>query len=389
MNSSPQDPGQSQETSALSQEDVKRLVSDPSAQSRADMAEKVARQFSGGVLTDAERALAESIFRIMIKDVALQVRLALSEELKKCPDISHDIAISLAEENEEISLPFIQSSLALTDDDLIKIARSDNENKQAAIAGRKTVSEKISTVLADIGSARVLETLVSNSGAEISEASFNKIIDRHGDNENLQAALAGRQYLPVGTVENLVVMVSEALRKQIISKHGISPETAERLIRESREATTLTLVAPWSNEQEVAKLVASLLENKRLTPTIVFRSLCAGSISFFEHALAALAQIPLVNARTLIHDKGVLGLEALYEKAGLPQEMFSVFRIAIDAFNKIELDGEEYDVERFTRRMMEQITTASGEDSTMDPEDIDFLLDRLERISTTGKNPGT
>ncbi len=369
--------------SGLTQEDVKRLISDPSPQSRADMAEKVARQFSDGILTQSQKTLAEAIFRIMVKDVALQVRQVLSQQLKKCPDIPHDVALSLTEETEEISLPFIQSSLALSDDDLIKIVHSNSQAKQTAVAGREMVPEKISTILADIGSLDVLETLISNDGARISEASFNKMIDRHGDNERLHHALVKRQQLPARTVENLIVLVSEALRERIVNKHGISAETAARLTRESREVTTLALVTPWSNEQEVEKLVTALLNNNRLTPTIIFRSLCAGGISFFEHALAALADIPLINARTLIHDKGTLGFEAVYEKAGLPLEMFTIFRTAVDIFNKTELDGQEHDIERFARRMLEQITTTDDENSTLGTADINFLLDRLERVRAT------
>ena len=383
MHPSSQQTAQSREGSGLTQEDVKRLISDPSPQSRADMAEKVARQFSGGILTESQRTLAEAIFRIMAKDVALQVRRALSEQLRQCPDTPHDVALSLAEDNEKISLPFIQSSLALTDGDLINIVRSDSEAKQAAVAGREMVSEKISMILADIGSPHVLETLIGNDGARISETSFNKIIHRHGDNERLQHALVNRQHLPARTVENLIVLVSETLRERIVHQHGVSPETAERLMRESREVATLALVTPWSNEQEVEKLVTSMLDNHRLTPTIIFRSLCAGGISFFEHALAALAQIPLINARILIHDKGVLGLEALYEKAGLPPEMFTLFRTAIDIFNKTELDGQEHDVERFARRMLEHITTTDDETSALGAADVNFLLDRLERVRAT------
>ena len=54
----------------LSQSDVARLLSDPTPVNRAETAAKVAGAFNPRRLTDSERALAEEIFRLMVKDAA-------------------------------------------------------------------------------------------------------------------------------------------------------------------------------------------------------------------------------------------------------------------------------------------------------------------------------
>ncbi|MDH3702402.1 MAG: hypothetical protein OEU46_13910, partial [Alphaproteobacteria bacterium] len=107
--------GKSANTSNLDQSDVKRLLSDPSAEVRADTASKVAAEFGTGVLSDGERVLAEEIFRVMAKDVEVLVRESLSQSIRDIPDVSSDIARVLAEdENDSVALPILEFSQALS-----------------------------------------------------------------------------------------------------------------------------------------------------------------------------------------------------------------------------------------------------------------------------------
>ncbi|MGB1547821.1 MAG: hypothetical protein ACPHIA_04730, partial [Alphaproteobacteria bacterium] len=83
-------------TNRLTNADVAHLLSDPSADVRADTAAKIAAQFESGQLSDTERELAEQIFRVMVQDAALLVREALSHHLKACSFLPHDVALALA-----------------------------------------------------------------------------------------------------------------------------------------------------------------------------------------------------------------------------------------------------------------------------------------------------
>ena len=74
-----------------------------------------------------------------------------------------------------------------------------------------------------------------------------------------------------------------------------------------------------------------------------------GDISFFEGSIAELLQVPLINVQQLIHDPGGLGLNAAYQKAGLPAEQFPAVQVAIDVVREMEYDGDENDRERYSR----------------------------------------
>jgi uncharacterized protein (DUF2336 family) len=366
---------------SLSQQDVIKLLSDPSPEYRAVTAEKIAKQFSG--LGANERKLAEEIFRLMVKDAELRVREALAANLKESPDVPHDIAIALARDVDSVSLPILQFSDVLTDEDLVEIVSSQSESKQTVIAKRTNVSSSVSTALVNSGSEKVVETLVGNTGADINEKSLQKVIDKFGAVEAMQEKLVHRNKLPITVSERLVTMVSEKMQQHILANHELRPEIAAGLIVQSRERATIGL-STSSDEGEIEKLVRQLHKYGRLTPSIILRAICMGDILFFEAGLAQLTGLPLVNVRMLIHDSGNLGFKSLYEKAGLPGPFFPAMRAAIDVSTETKLDGEANDRERHSRRMIERILTQYGDlGVTFENDDLEYLLTKMNQLPPT------
>ncbi|MDR3533794.1 MAG: hypothetical protein P4L90_24935 [Rhodopila sp.] len=72
---------------ALTSRDVARLISEPSADLRAELAGKVAADLTGNALTGAERALAQDIVRVLARDVEGEVRASLSRGLRHSRDL--------------------------------------------------------------------------------------------------------------------------------------------------------------------------------------------------------------------------------------------------------------------------------------------------------------
>lgn len=133
----------------LSRLDVIRLQADKTPETRIETATKVAAQFSAAMLGDNERRIAETILRGLMKDAEVRVREALAAQLKVSLDLPRDMAVTLAQDVESVSLPILQYCEVLSDEDLIKIVRSGSPDKQVAIAGRRTVSARVAVVLID------------------------------------------------------------------------------------------------------------------------------------------------------------------------------------------------------------------------------------------------
>ncbi len=364
----------------LTKDDVSKLLSDPSADNRAKTAAKVAGDFDSGALSDSERQIAEEIFRFMVKDAEVRVREALAQNLKESPDLPHDVALSLAQDVDQVALPILQFSDVLTDDDLIEIIQSQSEDKQTAIAGRSSVSDSVSEALVDTGNEKAITSLLSNEGADISEHSLKKVVDDYGEREQIQDAMVHRPKLPVSVAEKLVTVVSEKLAGELIARHDLPENAVTDLVLQTRERAIISLSTD-SDTGDVDILVQQLHKNGRLTPSIVLRGLCMGDLTFFEAAIAELASVSLANARQLIYDSGQLGLRTLCREAKIPLSQLIAVRAAIDVSQEMEYDGRENDRERYSRRMIERIMTQYDDLGVeFESNDLNYLLTKMSQL---------
>jgi len=362
----------------LSRDDVERLLSDSSSETRAQTAAKVAGQIDRPDLSPGERGLVEDILRAMVRDAAVQVRAALADGLKYAVHVPHDVALDLAEDIEQVSVPMLEASTVLGDDDLIRLVATVSEEKCTAIARRAHVSEVLSDALIDTRRETVVATLMANAGAEVSEASMHRVVDHWGGNPVVDAPLAKRERLPLTVAERLVALVSEDLQRHLMTHHDLSADTVSELVGRAREKATVGLAGQGSSEEDVAGLVDQLGAGGRLSASLILRALCMGDIVFFELAMARLAGVPLVNARVLIHDAGALGFKSLYAKTGLPERLLPAFRTGLDVLRQTDLRGADYDPAQFSRTVMERILTQADD---LRADDADYLLRKLTDLA--------
>src|SRR5262249_6163894 len=111
-----------------------------------------------------------------------------------------------------------------------------------------------------------------------------------------------------------------------------------------------------------------------LTPSLILRALCMGDMTFFEFSMATLANVPLANARILLHDAGNLGVKSLYAKTGMPPRLLPAIRVAMEVVRDTTMDGGVRDRERYRARIIERILTQYED---LGPEDLEYLLEKL------------
>ena len=361
----------------LNQTDVARLMSDGSADNRADMAAKVATQFGSGQMSERERLLAGDIMRAMVRDAEVRVREALSSNLKESADTPPDVALALARDVESVALPILEYSSVLSDDDLIEIVRLQGASHQGAIARRDTVSTRLVGALVDSGEETVVADLVANGGADINEGSMRRILDDHGESDRVKGSMVGRAELPMGIAERLVGIVADNMRDQLMANHELPPDMAADLLMQARERATLELLSDDGGVSEQKALARQLDQNGRLTPSIILRALCMGDLSFFEASLARRAGVPTVNAKQLVHDTGRGGLKSLFASAGMPPELFPAVRVALDLAHENNYGGGADGREAYCRCILDQILTGY---EGINADDLAYLQNRLSQL---------
>jgi uncharacterized protein (DUF2336 family) len=130
-----------------------------------------------------------------------------------------------------------------------------------------------------------------------------------------------------------------------------------------------------ANRDSVPMLVARLHRNGRLTPTLILRAVCTGDLDFFECAMAAQANVPVINAYRLIHDEGGAGLRRLVDHCGFSAEFLSIAQAALDVAHELQHDGMPGDRKRFAERVIERVVTRF--EDGFETENIDYLIGRL------------
>jgi uncharacterized protein (DUF2336 family) len=358
---------------ALSPHDVDRLLSESSADMRAELADKIAASLTGPGLASMEMKLALDIVRILARDVEEKVRYSVSRGLRNSSHLPRDVAQKLADDVDAVALPLLTDSLIFTDEDLIRLVRAGPARKQEAIASRPNLRESVSDSLIAHAEEPAVVVLMDNRGANIGEQSFHRAISRFPDSDRVKHAMVARHSLPITVSERLVALVSEELQQHLVQAHALSPGVAANIVSRSREQAIMHL-SVGSSENELVRMVAQMEANGRLTPTLMLRALCTGDIAFFEVALAAKGDVPVANAQILIHEPSRCGLAALYRKAAMPDTLFVAVRTAVDVVNETGFDGNARDVERFRARVITRILTLT---SSVDAADADYLIDKL------------
>lgn len=367
----------------LTKADIAALLSNPTEDLRAGIAEKVGNQVEAGGLTGQERHIAHDILRIMVRDAAERVRDALAKSLAFADDLPSDVANRIARDLDAIAVPFLETTPSLSDEELIAIVRSGSDAKSVAIAGRPTVSIDVSDVIAAEAGKEAVKRLLDNAGAEISNTSYDRVVDRWGEDEEVSSRVAAREALPLAVAERLVSLVSDEVRAHLIDNHNMSEDLAARVAVETRENATIGLLDGLAGVESMTRFVEKLHISGRLTPTLVLRAACLGEMRFVEAALGQLARIPADRAWTLVHDAGRLGLRALFVRAGLPQALYQPLRIAVDVYHETALDGRVHDREHFRRTIIERVLTKYQD---LEGDDLDFLLYQISRQAQVMRN---
>ena len=367
---------------ALTDEDIRTLVKGATPDERALAARKLCNTMDRAPLTDEDRALAADILRVMAADAAELVRKAISDTLQASNVVPRDVALKLSRDVEAVCLPMLAFSPAFTDDDLSEIVRLGGPVRQVAIARRPTLGRTVTDSIAEHGGERAVATACANPGADFAESALQRVVDRFEVSEKVLAAVAYRDVLPLSVTERLISLVSDQVRDHLITKHAVSAEAALEIAVGAAERATVDIVDQAGRTADVKGLVTHLNSQKRLSASLLLRALAHGHMTFFEWGVAELAGVPHHRTWLMIHDAGPLGLKAIYERAGLPARQFPAFRVAVDTYHSMEFDGGERDMDRFREHMLQRFLTQPHGASR---EDVDYLLDKLDRLTTESK----
>lgn len=269
-------------------------------------------------------AFAVQSLGMLALDEVLKIRKALSQTLKDYAFIPSDLAAQLARDLErEVSEPILRFCMALGDDDLCDILATHPENWAAeAIAGRETVSARVSAAVIDTGNAVAGAILLNNKGAIITEELLETIVARASEYPEWHKPIAVHKALSPLMAQKLAAYVDKTVRKILLERSDLDKRTIEDVAsvirrRMEYEEERKNNFAGADPVKRAKKMFADgiLLEN-------VFEDAIAmHDRKFVMAALALRADTSIANIEKVFDVKAPKAICAVCWKAGLSMRM--------------------------------------------------------------------
>jgi uncharacterized protein (DUF2336 family) len=277
----------------------------------------------------SDKKAALELARVLVEDVSVSVREALSKELRNCSFLPKEILLKLAGDIEQVSMPFLVASQAMDDDFLEEIIHNCGDKAQEAVAARDGLSEAVGFAISDVGCKDAVETLVENETADVSNRCCDRVVDRFPEERSLLEKLASRADLPVEIVERLIFKVSKRYGEYMTEKFDLTTDYSSYLVSlANRQVFSRTMeMAP---QNEIENYLHQLYSVNGLTSDVLLNYLQNGNFRLFTAALAVLLDKPFEAVETKIASGDKKVLARLLEAAGFARSVVGVLLIAYE-----------------------------------------------------------
>ncbi|MCK1674627.1 DUF2336 domain-containing protein [Bradyrhizobium sp. 150] len=299
-------------------EELQTALSHGTVAHRVETLRRVTDLFVGNAsdYSDDHVRVFDDVFQCLIEQIETSAKALLADRLAPIAATPPKIIRTLAlDEVIEVSGPVLSKSERLDEEILIEIARTRGQAHLKAISLRRVLSEALTDVLVTRGDEDVVQSTVSNPGAQLSEGSLADLVTRAERDDDLASCIGLRPDLPRHHYLKLVAKASLAVRRKLEAAH---PEFADDVSSVVQEAAQRIRAASMTRQTERARaLVKSLHEDGRLTELQVATFAEQGKFDETNAGLAALAGVAVETAETMMIESRIEGVMILAKVAAL------------------------------------------------------------------------
>src|SRR3954452_9997708 len=270
---------------------------------RVETLRRVTDLFLNGAVdySDEQIALFDDVFNCLLRHIEASAKALLANRLAPVDSAPPMTMRALAfDDLIEVAAPVLAQSLRLDDEALIETARSKSQAHLMAISTRKSLSGAVTDVLILRGNDDVVHNPVNNPGAEFTDRGYGRRVARAEGDGNLATCIGLRPSIPRHHYLKLLAKASFTVRARLEAAH---PPFADEVSAAVREATRRARSAPSAVTRDTAiahALVKSLYQDGRLDEEQVAAFAEAGKFDETNAAIAALANVPVAAAETMM-----------------------------------------------------------------------------------------
>jgi uncharacterized protein (DUF2336 family) len=320
------------------------LAREPSSARRRELLREVTDLFfsASGPHGPQEMALFDGVLATLAAEMEQAVRAELSARMSDSPLPA--LARNLArDEDFAVAAPVLAHSTALTESDLLDVARTRGQEHLRAISGRGDLSEAVSDTVVERGDDVTLGVLLSNASAPLSREAAEAVVDRAQANPALHQAVVDRQTLPIDLLNEMYFVVEARLRDQILARNAeVDPAMLDQALAAGRLKLAERDGTLPSDYAEAVAHVRRLQKTGAMTPSALAALLRHGERTRFVVALSELSEIDFHTARRIVDRQELDVLAIICRAADFDRALFLTFAVLILEPGKGMAVAEDY-----------------------------------------------
>ena len=332
------------------------VIDNGNAEQRSQLATQLAEFIAKENVPESER---EQVIPIMLKlavDPVVQVRKTLAGGLIKLAKLHADVLFSIISDDEEVALPFLAATPALNHWHMLAVLRVGDEARQSCVAFRPDITREAVDYIVKSLPLKIALLLFENAAVALSNDDYHALYARFGHAGAMVECLLACPDLPLDIRIMQAKRASNRMHQLMAERGWLPANDAAELVADAEETAVLRILT-HAGDEELASVIAFLVNKAMLTPSIIVRAACLGEMRVVEQALAHLAGILPKRAREVMRGKGLMGFKGLHGKSGLPASCYWILQAACDVALDEHEEGITLGADDFGRRLIEALMT--------------------------------
>ena len=332
--------------------DLVALAQEPSSDRRRELLREVTDLFFVGVdgRQPSELALFDDVLSQLAGEMEEAVRAELAERMADVAQPPPRLIGRFTTDTVAVAEPVLTRSPALSDEALLNVARTRDQDHLRAISRRFRVPEAVSDAIVERGDDDTLGVLLRNENAELSRAAHEAAVDRAFANPNLHEAVVDRQSLPLDLLNEMYFPGRvRALRGAASWKRtpGIDPAALDAALEIGLKRVAARDGAFPADYDAAEAAVHALKAKGAIGPGAIAAFLRNGETTKFLVALSEMADVDFHTARRILERRDLDALAIVCKAADFDRSLFLTFAVLvldreIDAMGRAREYGQLY-----------------------------------------------
>lgn len=214
-----------------------------------------------------ERSVTGDLLVEMLRLAAPEERLRVAMRLAPLSELPNSVARMLLRDTPEVAGQLIEQCASLTDADLVGCACDTGPEHRLLIAGRRSIAEVVSEVLATHEEPAVVEALLKNTTARLSQAAVDIVVGMTRTQPGLVTHLLRRAELRPSGAYVMFWWCGPEERRLILQRFAVSREVMQEV---SEDVFRMMAEEGWNDP--VARKALQFIERRQRNRAAIAKS---------------------------------------------------------------------------------------------------------------------